>query len=156
MYTLAATYIQKYISHHIILAHFGYFDANLRTVWRTRYRPKNAVANMFLFYVHFSYLSSTENQGSEVKNFHICDDTVLYCMLMMMKENNITPLHLICILRLRTVRRMSGASPAVVRGWTDWKMMRNLKKWFIMSICVFCKFLIIVAKRCARAETRRQ
>ena len=77
-------------------------------------------------------------------------------MLMMMKENNITPFHLICILRLRTVRRMSGASPAVVRGWTDWKMMRNLKKWFIMSICVFCKFLIIVAKRCARAETRRQ
>ena len=40
---------------------FGYFDANLRTVWRTRYRPKNAVANMFLFYIHFSNISSTEN-----------------------------------------------------------------------------------------------
>ena len=26
----------------------------------------------------------------------------------------------------------------------------------IMSICVFCKFLIIVAKRCACAETVRQ
>ena len=45
--------------------------------------------------------------------------------------------HLICMLRLRTLRRMSGASPVVVRGWTDWKTMRNLEKyWFLMVICV--------------------
>ena len=36
------------------------------------------------------------------------------------------------MLRLRTLRSMSGASPVVVRGWTDWKTMRNLGNYCLI------------------------